>query len=257
MSPAISRYVVPVDYSRVEYLKTALALAAELHKKLGCIGEIILFVPHKGMVERTTLADAIGTSVIKGLKKNRTVPLKRTCNMKLESMGTIKRNRNAEIIVGIYAHQKMLDEIDGLFNVKGVIVAPSKMDDLTQWIRTWNPEIVGQEPTPPEKLIENPVIEKALKAITGHINLSTGLTYPSDHDYAVGLLKCVHKHFGLEPPNSIRAWAIRNRWSPDAANKLAGIARSLLEHRRVHGGKNFRCTKQIIEWLRDRSENKT
>ena len=88
--------------------------------------------------------------------------------------GTIKRDRNAQIIVGTYAYQKMFDEIDGLFNVKAVIVAPSNMDDLTQRIRTWNPEIVGQEPTSPEKF--------ALKAITGCINLSTGFTHRSDHD---------------------------------------------------------------------------
>ena len=98
-------------------------------------------------------------------------------------MGTIKPNRNAEIIVGICADQKMLDEIDCLLKMKGVIVAPSNMDDLTQWIRTWNPEIVGQDQIPPEKLIENPIIEKALKAITDRINCSYK---PVDHGANLG-----------------------------------------------------------------------
>jgi len=257
MSQATLRFIVPLDDSRVEYLKTALALAAELHGKLGCTKEVILLVPHKGHVDGTTLATAIGSSAIKELKKNRTVRLNQTCNLKLESVDTIKHTWSADIVVGIYAYPKMLDEIDRLLDVKAVVIAPWDMEDLTQWIRTWNPTIVGQEQGPPAKLIENPLIEEALKAITDRINLSTGLTHPLDRDYAIGLLKCVHKHLGLEPPSSIRAWAIRHRWSPDAADDLARIVQALLEHRRIHGGKGFRCTKQIIKWLRDRAEDKT
>jgi hypothetical protein len=253
MPAATERYVVPEDPPReVDCLKKAIGLAIQLHTRLNCSGEIVLLVPNKKTVDGTTLVGAIGLKAVSELKKNRTITVNYTHRLRLESESTIKKVYGAEVIVAIYAYPKMLDEVDRLLDVKAVVVVPWNMNDVTMWIQTWNPIIFGQQPTPPKKLIQNPVVEQALRTITNRINLSTGLGHPSDHEFAIDLLKCVHKRLGLESASSTRAWAIQNGWYPEDADQLARIVQSLLDGKRVHGGrKGFRCTKEVIERLEE------
>lgn len=255
MSQGVLRCVVPPDHQRgCEYIKTALVLASEIYKNLRCSGEVILLVPKK---ERYSVVEiAVGKQAMDVLLRKGEVRLQGICDLRLESVQTIRSLWKADIVVAVFAYQQMLDEVDRLQDLRAVVVAPDLMDDISYWMRTWNPSILGQESSQAEKLIENPILEEALKLITERINLSTGLSHPRDHDYTVGLLRYLNKHIGLESPSSVRAWAVKNGWSPDHANDLAGVVRSLKEGRRIRGGKDFRFDKSTLKMLRDQAEGK-
>jgi len=255
MSQGVLRCVVPPDHQRAgEYIKTALVLASEVYKKLGCSGEVILVIPKK---ERYSAVEtALGKQAMDILLKKGVVGLQGICDLRLESVQTIRSVWKANVVVAVFAYQQMLDEIDRLNDLRAIVVAPDLMEDISYWTRTWNPSILGQESSQPEKLIENPIFEEALKMITEKINLSTGLSHPRDHDFTVGLLRYLKKYMILEKPSSVRAWAVRNGWSPDHANDLASIVRSLAEGRRIRGGKDFHFDKSTLKMLRDRAEGK-
>jgi hypothetical protein len=50
---------------------------------------------------------------------------------------------------------------------------PWILDEVIEWRRTWNPHVPGEPSAIPEVLIENPVVEEALKNLTNFVNLST------------------------------------------------------------------------------------
>ena len=92
-----------------------------------------------------------------------------------------------------------------------------------------------------------------MKMLTSTVNLSTGLTHPSDKACTVELFRLLHKNEEPYDPDSIRAWAVKNGWSPEGADELRRIAKAVLDSRPIRGS-NYPCWKSnIIEILRKRA----
>jgi hypothetical protein len=254
MSSEIERHLVPANGPQVEPIKTALNLLTELCEKLDRDG--ILLVPTKANVRGTTLEEALGTKVAKALSKGQRVGLLGGRKLGLRTERTFWDSWTIEVIIAVYPTQRMLDQIDSARNAAAVIVVAWIMDDVREWRRTWNPHVLGEAPTAPEVLIENPVVEEALKMLTSTVNLSTGLTHPSDKEAAVQLFRQLYKKRELYDPNSIRAWALRNGWAPKGADQLRDVAQAILDRRPIRGGRHPYWRRDIIKVLREQAKGK-
>lgn len=82
-----------------------------------------------------------------------------------------------DIVLSIYPTSGMIDNINNLNRAKAIVVVPWTERERDEWIRTWNPEIIGGAQENVSSLELDPRLERALVALTSIINLSTGLTH--------------------------------------------------------------------------------
>ncbi|MEW6529572.1 MAG: hypothetical protein AB1473_01975 [Thermodesulfobacteriota bacterium] len=252
MSERTERYLVPPNRDLVQSVREALALAKRLYREISCEGPICLVVPSRQNLRHTALEAGLGKRAMKALLADKVAMLE-GIECQLQTTATISYEDLGHVAVAFYARQDMLDELDDLWEARVIIAVPDKMDKIAQWIRTWNPTSPGQEPVDPDPLIKNPVLEEALRNITERINLTTGLGHPLDESYTMGLLKLLGQNGLLEDPADIRAWAIRNRWSPDDASHLARIARECRLGKPLRGGQEWGFNKNTIIRLREKA----
>lgn len=250
MDKKIQRYLVPADGPEVEPIKNALSLLAQLCQKLD--SDAILLIPTKRNMRGTTVETALGIEVSKILSKGGQVTLPGGKKLRLETVRTFQALWSPDIIFGVLADKKMLDLIDSMKNASAVIVVPWIMSEVSEWKRAWNPQVLGESPTTAEVLIDNPVVEEALKMLTDSVNLSTGLSHPSDKAAAVELLRLLYRNGESFDVDSIRAWVLRNEWDPKGANQLGAVAQAILNRRPIRGSKYLQWPTDIIQQIRNR-----
>jgi hypothetical protein len=126
-----------------------------------------------------------------------------------------------------YSNETLLDHVDGLTNVAGVVAVPWVPGEADRWAARWDAHMHGQERTAPAPLINDPVVVQGLKTLTAIINLGTGLGQPSDNKMAEEILRILRVKGHADPSADIKSWAIRHNWHPTAAGDLETLARKI------------------------------
>lgn len=253
MSSETKRYLIHANGPEVEPIETALSLLAELCESFESPKDAILLIPAKKQFRGTSLETVLGSRMTEALLKGEPVGLPNGGNLRLESQRTFQGSWTSDIILGVYVTKKMLDQIDSARNAVAVIVIPWIMDDVTEWRRTWNPQVPGEAQAVSEALVESCVVEEALRMLTDRVNLSTGLSHPSDRAAAVELFRLLSRHKEPYDPDSIRAWALRNSWTPEGANQLRAVAQAILDRRPLRGGRHPHWSPDIMKVLHERA----
>jgi hypothetical protein len=139
-------------------------------------------------------------------------------------------------ILAIYPSRKLLDKIDAL-HVDDVLVIPWTEDEVRYWIDTWSAQSILATSDPADSPIPlAPVVEAALRDLTGRINLSTGLAHPHDRSSAIELFEILRDADVRFTPEAVRAWLVAHgRWQPDHANNVESVCLDVL------AGKRLRC----------------
>lgn len=253
----MKRILIPSQGPQEKPIKLGISLAAKACENLENSINVVLLTPTKNL--SGTIEEALGRKYTKELEKGNKLKMTDNSKLSLESIRTFESWTKADVIVAIHADKKMLDKIDSNNNFSYVFVVPWIMDDdIEEWIRTWNPDIYGEKnKNNPEKIIENPVVEKALESLTSRINLSTGLGHPLDKNAAVDLFRLLHKNNESFDPKSIRAWAVKNGWRPDFADKLQSIAQAIIDRKSIKGGQEKSWNSNLINILRNEVKNES
>lgn len=249
----IDRYVFSADGPDVESIARGFMKAIQLSGDLDESRNILLLVSTKDNLRGTTLETVLGSPISKTLLKGKEARLPNGKYLRLATKRTFNDYWTEDIIFAVYASKELLDLIDGIKSTPAIVVIPWLMEDVEQWIRTWEPYVDGEKVSSESSLIENPVVEEGLKMLTNSVNLSTGLSHPSDKAAAVHLFRQFYKYREIYDSDSIRAWALRNDWSPKGADQLHDIAQAILDRRRIQAGKTPSWGKDIISLLRERA----
>jgi len=246
------RFIVPPEFGEGGPILEALRLIYTINQKSNLSGEITLYIPTKSQLDGTHIDASLGTKVCKFLKNGQNVKVEGGLSLKCETIRSLKEYSRAEIILCVYPNKKMLDKIDSINGLKVAVVVPWYMDDLDEWKKTWNPIILGEEHRETEDLIDNPVVEEAMKMLTKIVNLSTGLSNPRDKRETVELLRILRNKGELFDPDSLKACALRNDWKPQGAEELRSCAQAIIERKPLRGNKKA-WSSNIINILRERA----
>jgi uncharacterized protein (TIGR02391 family) len=154
-------------------------------------------------------------------------------------------------VVGLWVDDWQLEKrLDGL-DAPALCVVPWNRADIDQWKANWNPtdlrtgEAAGQAAT-----VGNPVVEAALRSLTVAVNLSTGLSQPSDRAAAVQAFRLLREAGERFEPSEVQAWAVRNGWRPRHARELSEVVQAIVDRRSIRGGRP-RWREDIVEhWRR-------
>lgn len=257
MKQDTKRFVVPSGLTNEGQIRGALQLIIYINEQNGKPSDVVLFIPTKDQLDGTIIDATLGERVCKALKKGERVLLTGGSFLSCETKRTFKGYMSAEVILCVFPDKDMLKTLDSIRSLKVAVVVPWHMEEIAEWVRAWNPVILGKDHGEAEELlIENPVVEEAMAMLTRRINLSTGLINPSDRRSTIELLKILRDNGELFDPASLRAWALRHGWPPHGAEDLESYAQAVLQRKPVQGNKHA-WRSGIIETLRQRASEKS
>lgn len=223
--PEPRRLVIPIDSDEPEAWARAVGYAEAIGDRAGSkAGEVILFTTTKNQLKGTSLATHIGAPAAKALLANRTVGLPSGRQLRHATEQTLGGYARGAIIIAYYADEKMLDKLDGISGLAGIVAVPWMPDGIDRWKMRWAPLVHGEEPAAPAPLIEDPVVEAALSALTIRVNTSHGALQARDKEPADETFRILRVKGHVLEPERVKSWAIRKGWNPGAADDLAKIA---------------------------------
>ena len=76
-------------------------------------------------------------------------------------------------------------------------------------------------------MLDDAVVEAALKTVTGIANLAHSVMHPRDKEFAKEVLRILKAKGHKLAPDQIKSWAIRSGWLPKAAQELADVAKKI------------------------------
>lgn len=257
MAHTTRRILIPATPKKVDAVVTALARLAMACSEAGGPDGAILLVPTKAAMKDAPIEQALGSGPAKSLANGSSHALPGGVALTLKTAQTFGWISDPQAVAAIWPDKKTLDKIDGQGDRVPLVVVVASYPgdpDIEAWRKTWSPEIPGEEQGPPDALIEDPVVGKALQMLTDHVNLSTGLAHPADRGAAVELLKLLWAGGHRYRPDAVRAWAMRNGWRPKGADELRDVSEA------IACGKNPRVQQRsywatgILKRLRENQE---
>lgn len=185
--------------------------------------DFVILTHTKAQLGSTTLASMLGTHAAKALKNGQKVGSS-IGSVRHATLQTLGHSGRGSIIIAFYADDKMLDKIDSLPGISGIVAVPHLEGDLDNWATTWNARVHGKERGKPAQLLEDPVVEAAMKHLTIITNTSYGTLHPRDVEHANEAFRIL-KNKGHELDLvGIKNWAVREGWHTGAAESLVKIA---------------------------------
>lgn len=156
--------------------------------------------------------------------------------------------RGARVVLAVWLPEKDLDKVDGLPGVEAICVVPWLRDEIESWRKARQAiDLLGSQPTESPTL-SDPVVEAAMRSLTGSVNVSTGLLHPMDRPKAIHAFRILKAGGHTWDPQSVKAWAMANGWPARHADHLAEIARGVLEGKAYKAGRNAWAVDILAQW---------
>ena len=187
---------------------------------------------------RGVISDVLGDRTVKTLIKEGRLRVGGIEISLVTQRKTIYNGQGVPLVV-FYPTTKFLDQMDSIPNVSAMLVVPWRIEAVEPWIRTWGAiELGTQESVEEPELVKNKVVVEALKSLTAVVNVSTGITHPSDREAAVQLFTILRDAGELFNPEDVKAWLIRyGGWKAPQAQEVAELAQKILDGRRLRKGR--------------------
>jgi hypothetical protein len=223
----IYRALIPLDSQDEQTFGVALGYVQVICETTGAT-DVILLTHTKGQLDGSTgLSRFLGPGPLKVLNKGGTATLPWGVRLHSETVKTLRFQARNAVVIAYYADEKLLDHVDGLSGVVGVVAVPWAPGEADGWAARWNATLHGQPRQAPAELIDDPVVVRALETLSTIANLSTGLGHPRDKERANEFLRILRNKGHRDPSATIKSWAIRRGWSVRGATDLEALARKI------------------------------
>ena len=223
----MKRFHIPNMGPDTANIPKGFALGLRLCEEFGS-NELTLVVPSKGNLSSIVVGKFLGEPASKRLMAGETVTLGGNVHIRCECPKTLKKRSEPDVVLAFYISSDDLNVIDSLHGTHAAIFVPWLDADGVAWQRTWNAEVPGQPVVETAPALD-PTVEAGLRSLTNHVNLSTGLSHPSDMRDAKKLFTDLRASRTTYDPAEIRVWAVRNGWRPDDADELMQLATRYLK----------------------------
>lgn len=193
------------------------------------VSDVVLLLHQQSILAHSSLSGFMGDQIVKALRAGKPVRLPSGAALRMETKRTISHLARATTIIAFYADDAILEMVDGLTNVAGVVAVEDLKGSANQWVARWSPIIPGQAASAPVQLIKDSVVLKALESLSGLVNKSNAVLTSSYEDWAKDVLRILRAKGHSADPKDIKSWAIKDGWKPGAADDLAKLAKKTFE----------------------------
>lgn len=224
------RIFLPIDGYDPNSWPIAIHWAEQIHAACSPqVGDVVLLLHQQSILAQSSLTEFMGPQIVKALRASNPVRLPSGATLRLETKRTIRHFARPTIIISFYADDSILEMVDGLTNVAGVVAVEDLKGSADRWKERWSPIVPGEAPKPPVQLIKDPVVLKALESLSGLVNKSNSVLTSSYEDWVKDVLRILRAKGHSADPQDIKSWAIKDGWKPGAANDLAKLAKKTFE----------------------------
>ncbi|MEZ4533327.1 MAG: DUF1889 family protein [Thermomicrobiales bacterium] len=221
------RVLIPIDSQDPESWQYALAYAQKIGEQQNNPTDIVLLVHTKRQIDGTSLTGHMGRQQAKALSGGKSLQLQSGARLNLKTLNTMGQMLNNAIIIAFFADAKMLDAVDSLRGVVGVVAVPDLPGDADQWVARWGAIVHGAERQPAKRLIDDQIVENALSRLFSMVNPTTGIGHPRDKQMADETLRILRAKGHTLNPETIRSRAIQQGWRADQASELGKLAEKI------------------------------
>lgn len=245
------RFFIATSGNDDEAYKEAMQYACKLADNDPEIKRVVLLVHTKqntGWFERIFGRDT-EKQLFKGTTFKNCKPI-----FKFETKKTYKDSYNSsEIVITCGLDSNDVFPIDDFYSVKAIIAIPWLANGLDKWVQTWNPtEIRGNQQavaTYPEPTC---VVKRAMEDLTDSINMSTGISNPSDEEQAKTYILALHKYEPFLDADIVGAYLVRSlNWDTDHAKDIVKLINILNNGKYFQGGRRTGLQHYYKQWKKE------
>lgn len=231
-----------------EAVKLAIAWLVRVAAENGH-GRVTVLVSSQNQLD--SLAEILGISPAR-LRKDKVFSVEQV-SVKVVTERQLLRESLEGAVLGLWVDDGQLEKwLDGA-DAPALCVVPWNRADIAQWKANWNPvDLRTGEPDGTGATVGNQVVVAALESLTAAVNLSTGLSHPSDKEAAVQVFRLLRDAGEPLDPSEVQAWAVTHGWRPKHARELAELAKAILDRRPIRAGR-MRWKDDIVEQWREKS----
>jgi hypothetical protein len=219
----IQRFIVENNGPNEEAVKMLFAEAIR-YSSMNNIRKITLLVSVKGSFPDTVVGNFLGQKNSKKLCKGNSLLITDNISLNLDIPKNMSGFGAYGLVIGIYLSKHDLNALDSIRSAKAIAYLPWFEDEGKAWAATWCPKVWGISSWSVIPVSLPFFVEEELQRLTRIINLSTGLTHPSDKTAAQQIFKKLKSGGHTIHPENIRQWAIKNGWQPRHAEALSQLA---------------------------------
>lgn len=144
---------------------------------------------------------------------------------------------NEDVVVAFGMDLKDLEVIDDYYCVKYIIAVPWLKDKTMPWIERWNAEEITGAKRDSGKTGVSEIVKVAMKELSSIINMSTGISHPSDNDRAKTYIRALYKYESELNAHSVVSYLVAELgWTSSHANDVGKLITTLNEGRYYKGG---------------------
>ena len=192
------------------------------------INQITLIVPAKNSFPDTIMGrffDSLKRTNTKILCKGESIALGNGISINLKIPSEL-RNPCEEfgVVLATYLLDDQMLTVDTLKSTKAIVYLPWLEEDGKKWLACWQPTIWGNSTWVINPITFSPAVEDGLNRLNSIINVSTGLTHPSDKNKANEMFKQLKKDRHQLNPEEVKCWATKNGWDAKHAKSLEQLA---------------------------------
>lgn len=225
----------------------AIEFAISLAKKDATISRIVLYLTSKNSTG--WFRNIFDNSFIKKLFKGYQLKEPKVL-IKIETLITYKRSPGySDVVIAFGTRTKELCELEDIHSVKYIISIPWVKSETEEWIKSRN--AINAE-TGEKNLIKLPslIVCIALQQLTNSINLSTGISYPTDNETAKKYIRALYK-YEEEPLKGldVEAYLVNNlNWKSQDAKQVRDLVDRLNNGRNFQGGSTTSLLSLYEHW---------
>lgn len=206
----------------IKNVPVAIAIGVRECKILAC-DRIAIITPMKSGLDSTILGEFLGPDVAKQLMRGAAIPIgAHGVSLIHESVATIQKIQTPRVGLAFYLSKGHIQKLDDM-DFECLIFVPWLDKDGETWANKWN-AITHGSGNPSAQINLSKDIVEALTNLTACVNLSTGLTHPSDKINAKRTFAKLKAAKLTWKPEEIEKWAARNGWTAADASELAKLS---------------------------------
>ena len=214
----------PDDEVLIKALRYAVEVSSQSNDK-----NIHFVFPQKSNFESTNLGKIIdqvfGVGSAKKLCKGESIG-----NLDFILPSKVSFNNSSGTILAIYCTPDDMNKIDSNSSANVIIFVSWHLEGADIWESTWHNNGLNIAHGEPSKQLEilPEEITLALKRLTSIVNLSTGLTHPSDKKHAQRIFNELQEKGCKADEQAVANWAIVNGWNARHLDDLKKLTKRYL-----------------------------
>lgn len=248
-----NRYYVEIEqdgYDEKAYLRV-FKFALLLTQKDRDVKRIVCYIHTKGNIGY--FASLFDDSLIKMLLTGHVMVEPFPVPLTIQTKSSYSKNKyfsgNHDLVLAFGMDKEDLEVLDDYYGIEYIVAIPWLKDKTAPWIERWNVrEITGKQYDKNVSEVSD-IVKVAMTELSSVINMSTGISHPSDNNRAKTYIRALYKYEPELDAEAVVSYLVTGLgWTSSHANDVGKLITTLNEGRYFRGGEKTGLQDYYKRW---------